>query len=188
MLVAFGLGNPGKQYQGSRHNLGKEAVIELAERLNLHFAPGQGDYYVCEKPDLGLWLAVSTTYMNLSGRSALQVVERLGISPGELLVVCDDFNLPLGLIRLRRGGGDGGHKGLGSVIYELGTTEFPRLRLGIGPLPEGVDAQDFVLSCFDGEQVEVAAEVRRVAGEAILKVATDGMEKAMNKFNRRIDT
>ncbi len=187
MLVALGLGNPGREYEHSRHNLGKDAVIDLAQRLKLSFAEGRGEFYICHHPQLDLWLAVPTTYMNLSGRSALGVVESLGISPEALLVVCDDFNLPLGSLRLRKSGGDGGHKGLASIIYELGTKDFPRLRLGIGPLPEDIEAEEFVLSPFSEAEGEKVIELKRAAGEAIVSAATKGIERTMNFFNRRAE-
>jgi len=187
LLVAIGLGNPGDRYQRSRHNLGKEAIIDLAGRLGIKLTPGEGDFYVGDEPSLKLSLVVPTTYMNLSGNSVLQAMDALGVVPRQLLVVCDDFNLPLGSIRLRRAGGDGGHKGLASVIYQLGTIDFPRLRLGIGPLPSDVEAEEFVLSDFAEEELEIVADVIRTAGEAILSVAADGIHKAMNAFNRRID-
>lgn len=187
MLVALGLGNPGREYEGSRHNLGKDTVIDLAQRLDLNFAEGKGEFYICQDPKLNLWLAVSATYMNLSGKSAVELVDSLGIEPEALLVVCDDFNLPLGSIRLRKSGGDGGHKGLGSIIYQLGTESFPRLRLGIGPLPKDIQAEEFVLSHFDQGEIEKVAQVKRRAGEAIVSIATRGIEKTMTDFNRRAE-
>ncbi len=185
MLVAFGLGNPGDQYSNTRHNLGRQAVVELARRLKKDFLPGRGHFLFCRDEDHNLRLVISTEFMNLSGTVAVEIIEVFGIEIQDLLVVCDDFNLPLGTIRLRKSGGDGGHNGLASIIYHLGSEGFPRLRLGIGELPQDADPSEFVLSDFSPHEIELVNEVKKRAGEAILSTAINGIEQAMNIYNRR---
>jgi PTH1 family peptidyl-tRNA hydrolase len=187
VLVALGLGNPGDQYERTRHNVGKKVVGSLIEKMRLRTSPGHGDYSFAEVPSSNLVLVVPTTYVNTSGRAAAQVLEHFSASSEDLLVVCDDFSLPLGTIRLRKQGSDGGHNGLASIIYELGSEAFGRLRMGTGPLPEACDAADFVLSRFEPEEEVAVERLRAVACEAVLAVAAEGMDKAMNIYNQRGD-
>jgi PTH1 family peptidyl-tRNA hydrolase len=187
LLIALGLGNPGDRYEGTRHNLGKEVVEELAFDLRLSLSPGKGRFFYGHYPSGDLFLALSTTYMNTSGVAARGVLEGLGGSPRELLVVCDDFSLPLGTLRMRARGSDGGHNGLASVIYQLETEDFPRLRLGVGPVPPGLDPADYVLSSFGKADVETVDELKTAARRAILALPELGMEKTMSTFNRRYE-
>ena len=187
MLVAFGLGNPGDRYDGTRHNLGKEIIRTLIDELHLKTKSGRGSYCYADDPSRDLSLVVPTAYVNASGICARQVIEHLGIEREEFLVVCDDFSLPLGTIRIRKKGSDGGHNGLASIIYQLGSEEFPRLRLGIGPLPEGMEAAEFVLSRFGPADAAVVRTLRESAIEALLTVADFGIDSAMNSYNRRTD-
>lgn len=187
MLVALGLGNPEDRYAGTRHNVGKEIVADLARRLGLRASPGKGDYCYAEEASKDLVLVVPTTYVNLSGCTARQALAGLGAGPGDLLVVCDDFSLPLGSLRLRPRGSDGGHNGLASIIYELGCDGFARLRIGIGPLPEGCVTRDFVLGRFSAAEEAVIEKVRATAREAVLAVAREGLDRAMNRYNKRAE-
>jgi PTH1 family peptidyl-tRNA hydrolase len=187
LLVAFGLGNPGKSYDGTRHNIGKEAVSDLARRLDLRFEPGEGNFFFARDPSRPLVLVLPTTYMNHSGRSALDVLNVLGASAGDLLAVCDDFNLPLGSVRIKPRGSEGGHNGLASIIFSLGSQDFPRLRMGIGPLPADSGASDFVLAPFSDHELESVAGMTQAAGEAVLAVADYGIDKAMTRYNKRPD-
>ncbi|MFH1313386.1 MAG: aminoacyl-tRNA hydrolase, partial [Candidatus Eisenbacteria bacterium] len=134
----FGLGNPGDRYRQSRHNLGKDVVSALAQELGLAVNAGAGEFFYSRDPSRDLCLVIPTTYVNTSGVSAYQAMEAFGAYPEDFLVVCDDFSLPLGAIRIRKSGSGGGHNGLASIIYQLATLDFPRLRLGVGPLPPGV--------------------------------------------------
>lgn len=188
MLVALGLGNPGERYSGTRHNVGKGVVASTIERLGLRASPGHGDYYYAEDHSRDLALVIPATYMNTSGRVASQVLRHYGAPAESLLVVCDDFNLPLGTLRIRKQGSDGGHNGLGSIIYELGSQAFPRLRVGIGPLSGGVDPVDFVLLGFEPEEEALIEKAKTAAVEALLGIAADGLDSAMNVFNKRNDT
>lgn len=187
MQVAFGLGNPGGQYEGTRHNLGREVVGSLVTKLGLRITAGKGEFLYSTDRSRDLCLVIPTTYVNTSGRSARQVVHSLGIDLGSFLVVCDDISLPLGTIRIRKSGSDGGHNGLASIIYELASQDFPRLRIGVGPVPADTDPADFVLSAFSPDEVDAVGKVTAVAGEAVLTVAADGIDKAMNIYNRRTD-
>lgn len=186
MLVAFGLGNPGDRYSNTRHNLGKNVVLHLASRIKRDLSPGGGHFFYCIDDQYGLALVVSTCFMNESGKVAVEILERFGIELTDLLVVCDDFSLPLGTIRIRKSGGDGGHNGLASIIYHLGSNGFPRLRLGIGDLPEGMDPSEFVLSDFSPDEQPIVEEVIATASQAILYIVGNGIDKAMNVYNRRL--
>lgn len=185
MLVVFGLGNPGDEYSNTRHNFGKQVVLKLGQRLNKKFLPGRGNFLYCADDLYDLRLVISTKFINVSGIVAIEIVKAFGILDKDLLVVCDDFNLPLGTIRLRKSGGDGGHNGLASVIYHLGSEGFPRLRLGIGAVPQDTDSSQFVLSDFNPDEIGIVNEVTERAGESILFAALHGVEQAMNIYNRR---
>ena len=186
MAAVLGLGNPGDQYSATRHNIGKNAVLSLIERLDLSLEPGRGEFVFARDPERDLILALNTTYMNVSGVSSVDILERFELEPEHLLVVCDDFYLPFGTLRIRRSGSDGGHNGLGSIIAALGTEDFPRLRMGVGPVPEGVDAADFVLSAFPRREEEHLPEIARAAGEALLAVFDAGLDRAMSIHNRKV--
>ncbi|MGD8627789.1 MAG: aminoacyl-tRNA hydrolase [bacterium] len=187
MLLVFGLGNPGDRYRGTRHNVGKEVLGSILRRLGLELRPGRGDFYRAHDPDRDIHLVVPTTYVNDSGIAASQALESLDARPAELLVLCDDFNLPLGCLRIRKRGSEGGHNGLSSIIYQLGTQDFPRLRMGVGPLPSGVDWADFVLARFTGEEADAAGKMKEEAVQAVLDIAGSGLDAAMNTYNRRIE-
>jgi PTH1 family peptidyl-tRNA hydrolase len=186
LATVLGLGNPGDRYSGTRHNIGRNAVTDLIDRLDLRLEPGRGEFVFARDPSRDLILAYNTTYINLSGVSAVDMLERFELAPEDLLVVCDDFNLPFGTLRIRRSGGDAGHNGLNSIIAALGTEEFPRLRIGIGPVPEGVDPADFVLAEFKRGEREHLSEITEAAGGALLTLFRDGVERAMNTYNKKV--
>lgn len=186
MVVVFGLGNPGARYDLTRHNIGKEVVEDLIRQEGLSPGPGRGRFLYACRPARDLCLVLPTTYVNLSGVSAVEALDFLGADPADLLVVFDDFSLPLGSIRIRKKGSDGGHNGLASIIYQTASEAFPRLRLGIGPLPQGVDPADFVLSGFEADEREKVRTLKEAAVEAVLAVASAGLDEAMNKYNKRV--
>jgi PTH1 family peptidyl-tRNA hydrolase len=188
LVVAVGLGNPGDRYQATRHNLGKGVISDLSGKLSIPLVAGKGSFQLGIDEARELCLATLTTYMNTSGVGVRQVVERLGVRPEDLLVVCDDFYLPLGTIRIRKRGSDGGHNGLASIIYQLATEEFPRLRLGVGPVPPGLVPADFVLSEFAREEQETVRRLSELAVEAVISIASDGIDAAMNAFNRKVES
>lgn len=182
-----GLGNPGKKYDRTRHNLGFEVVNLL--KGESEFVPGAGSYHYCVTSisDLKIVLLKPTTYMNRSGVTVKSFAESESLLPEEILVVADDFNLPLGRIRLRRSGSDGGHNGLSSVIYHLGTEHFPRLRLGVGPVPEEIAAEDFVLERFPRKEFNAADEMVERAAKAVRAWLLDGYQKAAAVYNQAVE-
>jgi PTH1 family peptidyl-tRNA hydrolase len=185
--MIVGLGNVGRRYDGTRHNVGFMVADEVASRRKKNFASGKGEYYISkfQQGEYEVILIKPTTLMNNSGIAVQQAVMEFEIPLENLLVVYDDFNLPLAKIRLRKGGGDGGHNGVYSVIYSLGDDQFPRLRCGIGTdevVPKK-DMVDFVLSKFDSEEIPTVEKMIKTAADAVSVFISDGIEKAMNKFN-----
>jgi PTH1 family peptidyl-tRNA hydrolase len=185
LRLAIGLGNPGSKYIRTRHNMGFCVIDILARRLAVSFRSHDG---ICllgtgcvDHVQIGL--VKPLTYMNESGRAASSIREHLNLRLDELLVICDDTNLPLGKIRLRHCGSDGGHRGLSSVISHLAAIDFPRLRLGIGPPPEGQDLVDFVLEEFQSQEKPLVADMLEMAGDAVICFFRDGIESAMNRYN-----
>jgi PTH1 family peptidyl-tRNA hydrolase len=184
VLAVVGLGNPGRQYARTRHNAGFLAIDRLAVRCGASFSPHALSCSCLAQArvaDRQVWLAKPQTYMNESGRCAAALAAWLGCQPADLLVVVDDLLLDLGRLRFRRGGSDGGHHGLASVLDALHTREVPRLRLGVGPPPEGADRIDFVLGEFSRDD-DVEALASRGA-DAVEYCAAAGIEAAMNRFN-----
>jgi PTH1 family peptidyl-tRNA hydrolase len=185
LQLAIGLGNPGDEYAGTRHNLGFRVVDLLARRFKARLRSYHGLYLFgrCHMDHLPVGLAKPLTFMNESGHAALELQKRLDINPEDLLVISDDANLPLGKIRLRRGGSDGGHRGLESIISHLATESFPRLRLGIGAPPQEGDLISYVLTEFQPQEQEPVEEMVQLAGEAVICFFQSGIESAMNRFN-----
>ncbi|MCH2131861.1 MAG: aminoacyl-tRNA hydrolase [Pirellulaceae bacterium] len=185
MKLIVGLGNPGKKYQSTRHNVGFEVIAILSQR----FASGkaknrfQGETWEANIHGERCLLLCPLTYMNLSGRSVQPALEYYRIQPDELLVICDDFHLDLGTLRFRPQGSSGGQKGLADIIRCLGTDEVPRLRMGVGPLTDRWDAADFVLSRFSGQHRELAQETILSAAEGVESWISEGIEQCMNRYN-----
>jgi len=182
-----GLGNLGEKYDRTRHNLGFEVVNLL--KGESEFAPGGGRYQICRTSISSLKIALlkPTTYMNRSGEAVKGFAESESLLPEEILVIADDFNLHLGRIRLRRGGSDGGHNGLESVICHLGTENFPRLRMGTGPVPEGMAAEDFVLEYFTEREIEIAEGMLERAVQAVKSWFLEGYEKTAAIYNQAVE-
>ena len=190
MVVIVGLGNPGKIYAQTRHNVGFRVVDALSVKLKCGFRPGKGEYVsaTCSFKDDEVILAKPVTSMNESGIAVAQIVERYEVHLGQLLIVLDDFQIPLGALRLRPSGSDGGHNGMYSIIYHLQSDVVPRLRCGIGSEQMPVDKSlmaDFVLSKFDPKESPVVEEMIGRATDACLGFASDGIEKTMSLFNRK---
>jgi PTH1 family peptidyl-tRNA hydrolase len=184
--LVLGLGNPGAEYEGTRHNRGREVVEELARRCGVDLRPGPCQTRLAI--DGELVLATPETFMNRSGYAARCLIERYGVDPARLLVVFDDVYLPLGGLRLRTNGGAGGQKGMASVLECLRTQEIARLRLGIAPAaPEAssdLDRVEFVLTRFRPEEQTVATEQIARAADACEAWVRLGAQEAMNRFNR----
>jgi PTH1 family peptidyl-tRNA hydrolase len=183
--VLLGLGNVGSRYVDTRHNVG----FMVMDKLFSHFSisPELAEEYECAvyRPELErLILAKPTRFVNNSGFAADALLKQNNLTPNDMLVILDDFNLPLGKIRVRQSGSDGGHNGLASIIEQLETEDFPRLRFGIGPLPENGDASEFVLSKFTEREVETKNKMIEIAFDAVLFILEKGLNEAMAKYNR----
>ena len=196
MKLVVGLGNPGPRYAVTRHNAGFRVVERLAERFGLAWVDSpyagrlsRGRVRVATSEpapvEFDLALLAPTTFMNRSGESVLAAVEGLSIAPKtELLVAFDDLDLPLGRLRLRAGGGCGGHRGMESIASELGSEVFARLRFGIGRPPPGQEVVDYVLSPFGPEEESVLPASFDRAADAIELALAAGLPRAMERFNR----
>jgi PTH1 family peptidyl-tRNA hydrolase len=186
LKLVVGLGNPGRKYVGTRHNVGFEVLAELARR---HAAPAAKLRFECQFTEIMLsgnrvLLAAPQTYMNLSGRAVRQIIDFYRIPIGELLVVCDDINLDTGRLRLRASGTAGGQKGLNNIIQQLGTNDFSRLRIGVGRPPERMDSADYVLSKFMKSEFETMEHAVIQAADGVELWARVGVQAAMNEVNR----
>lgn len=186
MKVICGLGNPRRRYRFTRHNIGFIFLEYLQKELHISFKPGKGEYNYCEAElnDQPVLLIQPLTYMNLSGLAIGQVLEYFNKNSEDLLIVYDDFHLPLGELRFRKKGSSGGHNGIESIIYQLQTEIFARLKVGIGN--EFEDSVDFVLSKFSRKERSQIELIMKSAYEAIGIWLTQGMDEAMNQFNRKI--
>ena len=187
MKVFVGLGNIGKEYDGTRHNIGFDVVNSLEPKLARlsGWKAGKGEYYVAK----GSWrgeeiiLVKPTTFMNLSGRAVVQVLQFFKAEISDLTVICDDIAIPLGALRLRLRGSDGGHNGLSSIIYDLGTNEFARLRCGVGSNFARGEQVRYVLSKFGAAESAIVTEMIERTVSGCLTIAEEGVEKAMNTVN-----
>lgn len=185
MKLIVGLGNLGRKYDQTRHNVGFEVLDRLAKRFGDGAARDKFDGRLMEARVGGerVLLLWPHTFMNRSGDCVGPVIEFYKLELADLLVVCDDFNLPLGKLRFRRDGSAGGQNGLADIIRRLGTEEFSRLRLGIGPVPENWDAADFVLGKFAADERDTVDEILARAADGAECWVTDGIETCMNRFN-----
>ena len=185
MKLIVGLGNIGRKYENTRHNVGFNVLDLVAERngggsSREKFEGRTLEATISGERALLLW---PHTLMNLSGRSVQAALAFYQLQLGDMLVVCDDFNLPVGKLRLRSQGSAGGQNGLADIINRLGSEEFSRLRVGIGPVPERWDAADFVLGRFGPSDRTIINEAIDRAAEAVECWATQGIGAAMNQFN-----
>ncbi|MBN1913048.1 MAG: aminoacyl-tRNA hydrolase [Candidatus Omnitrophica bacterium] len=207
MKLIVGLGNPGKEYEGSRHNIGFAVIRSLAEDLRAAFKKEKYSFCLSARLKVGgenLILAMPLTYMNLSGSAVYSLVKRHKIDPDDLLIVCDDMDLGLGSLRIKPQGSCGGHRGLRSIIDALGSDDFNRLRIGIGrpahrlraeqrisdgnryglgPDREDSEIVKYVLSPFQRKEREAIKEVLARAVDCCMCWVGEGIEKCMNRFN-----
>jgi PTH1 family peptidyl-tRNA hydrolase len=188
MRLIVGLGNPGPEYQWTPHNLGFLAVDEIANRASIRVERPEGKALVGLGKVAGeeVILAKPQTYMNLSGISVRDLLEKYELGPEDLLVMFDERDLPWGMIRIGERGSAGTHNGAKSVTSVVGTQEFARLRLGCGPDHPVGDLADYVLRPMKKAVLEVASEMVAEAGDAVEMILSQGIADAMNKFNRRI--
>ena len=188
-FLIVGLGNPGREYRETRHNIGFMLVDRLSVKLNARFTRLQSRALVASVNFEGnkVFLAKPQTFMNLSGQAVQGLMHYYKISLSNIMIAHDDLDLPLGTIRLRPDGGSAGQKGMNSIIERLGTDEFPRLRLGIGRPPGQMQAPDYVLQDFSRAESVVVAETLNRAVEAVLVFMNEGLDMAMNQFNGGMD-
>jgi peptidyl-tRNA hydrolase, PTH1 family len=185
MKLVVGLGNPGRRYEGTRHNVGFIVAGQLARKFGTSGVKTKFQGEVVEADLQGQKTLILTpwTYMNLSGTSVLAARDFYKVANEEVLVVCDDLNLPVGKLRVRSTGSSGGQKGLEDIIRRLGSADFARLRIGIGSPPEGWEWADYVLSKFNKAEIEVMEQAVSQAVEAIEVWACEGVEACMNRYN-----
>ena len=185
LTLILGLGNIGKKHERTRHNLGFEVVDRVVEKIGARRQRSRANYdwFKGTVKDREIVLAKPTTFMNGSGEAARELIERLEITPAQMLVIVDDFNLLLGAVRFRQNGSDGGHNGLASIIECIGTQAFPRLRLGIGAPAEKGQVIDYVLSRFAKGEKPTVEKMLAVAAEGVIFAVQHRLELAMSKFN-----
>lgn len=187
MKLIVGLGNPGMQYAATRHNVGFEVIDSLAETYNISVVKNKykaligdgnigGEKVILMKPQ---------TYMNLSGEAVRACMEFHKITSEDLIVIYDDISLDVGQLRIRKSGSAGGHNGIKNIIAQIGTQEFPRVRFGVGEKPAGWDLANYVLGRFPEEEMKVVGPKIGDAVKAIDMMIRDGIEKAMNNYNKK---
>ena len=186
MKLVIGLGNPGQQYAETRHNIGFDVISELAARWN---APRpqmkfQAEIHESHQHAAKVLLVKPLTYMNASGKSVVQIVRYFQVAAGDILVICDDMNLPLGKIRCRASGSAGGQKGLADILQKLATENVARLRLGIGRPPGQQDAANFVLQRFRSTERDSAELLIKKAADSTELWLASGIASVMNRYNR----
>ena len=187
-FLLIGLGNPGREYKDTRHNIGFMLIDQLAERIGARGMKVQSKAIITSGlyEERKLILAKPQTYMNLSGQSVQGLLHFYKIPLENLLVAHDDLDLPYGTIRIRPGGGPGGQRGMANTIELLGTKDFPRLRLGIGRPPGRMDPKDYVLQNFSKDELKLMPELLSRAADAALEFVMKGLNAAMNKYNGEI--
>lgn len=184
--LIVGLGNPGGKYAKTRHNCGFRAIDALAESLNCKIDKGkfQGLYGQCNYNGCKLYLLKPQTFMNLSGQSVLQLSSYFHIPPQRIIVIFDDISLEPGRLRVRANGSAGGHNGIKSIITELGSQDFPRVKVGVGAKPNpDYDLADWVLSTFSASEEKALEPALERAGQAALCIIDHGVPESTNRFN-----
>ena len=187
MWAVVGLGNPGKKYKNTRHNVGFALIDRIAEEWGAGLKKRKRLFKSAQvqRGQKFVLLVKPWTYMNQSGLAVKAVVQRTGVMLDQLVVVYDDLDIPLGEIRIRREGGPGSHKGMISIIREIGDNRFPRVRIGIGPLPPNAEATDYVLSRFGNMDKPALSKGLGKAEEAVMLILDGKIAEAMNHFNRK---
>jgi PTH1 family peptidyl-tRNA hydrolase len=187
--LLVGLGNPGRENLKDRHNIGFMVVDAIAERMDLNFSKLQSKALVTQGRVAGkrIYIAKPQTFMNNSGHAVAALVRYCRIEPSRLLVIYDDIDLALGTLRMRPGGGSAGHRGMKSIIQQVGYSDFPRLRLGIGRPPGRMDPADYVLQSFSEEEQEIAKILIDKAADCVDTYLTEGIDLAMTKFNTTVE-
>ncbi len=188
--LVVGLGNPGKKYENTRHNIGFRVIEKLSRKLQAEpdhahrfYLKGEADWQGKQ-----IILLQPFTYMNRSGLAVQKALENYRLTPQHLVVVYDDLDLEPGRIKVRPSGGSGGHRGINSILHTLETTQFIRVRVGIGKPPPWQKGPSYVLGQPQGEEREDLLQGEDQAVEALLELFVNGVEAAMNKFNKRVDS
>jgi len=186
MYIIAGLGNPGKNYVNTRHNMGFEVIDVIASKYNIDINKSKFNALYGEGRIGGekVLLVKPQTYMNLSGESIREFVNWYKIESEQVIVIYDDISMPCGRLRIRQKGSAGGHNGMKSIIYQLNTDVFPRIKVGIGaPEHKDYDLADYVLGKFTKEETEILIKIAVKAAESVEAIITKGTEKAMSEFN-----
>ena len=185
MKIIVGLGNPGRKYDRTRHNIGFEVAAEIARQIGATSIQKKFDAEVADANFGGekVLVVCPQTYMNASGRSIRAALDFYKLTPDDLMVISDDLNLATGRIRLRPGGSAGGQKGLADTIKHLGTDRFARLRIGIDRPPPGFAVVDYVLGKFTDDELSILKPIVPVAANSALHWAKSGIAEAMNRYN-----
>jgi peptidyl-tRNA hydrolase, PTH1 family len=186
LRVIFGIGNPGKKYLNTKHNIGFSILDHIAEKYSLQFKPSKKDYYITgSKINASQFFLIKpTTFVNLSGIAANQVFEDIELVIEDFLVLVDDVNLDVGKLRIRNSGGDGGHNGLYSINYQLQNDNYPRLRFGIGKDFEHGEMADYVLSGFDKSALPDLQKAIECSGELVASFITGGTKAMLENFSQ----
>ena len=188
VYIIVGLGNPGKDYKNTRHNIGFDVIDVIAEKHNISVIEKKHKAIIGKGVIDGnkVILVKPQTYMNLSGESLREIIDYYKVDPTEeLIVISDDISLNPGNIRIRKKGSAGGHNGLKSIIQHLGTDAFMRIKMGVGEKPKGYDLADYVLGHFTGDERKIMDEAATSAEEAVRLMMQGDVEAAMNKFNTK---
>mgnify|MGYP001160769283 FL=1 len=183
MIAFIGLGNVGDKYKETKHNAGFWVIDEMANRNNISFKPGNGDYVIASKMNK-FFLVKPTSGMNRSGSAVKQIIDSKKLLAEQICIIVDDVDLPLGKIRIKPKGGDGSHRGLENIIYTLRTDRFPRLRYGIGTDEQMRPAENYVLKPFKNEKEKsFSIEIIKKAADALDSFIFNGLNKTMNIYN-----
>lgn len=186
MYIIIGLGNPTREYQATRHNIGFDVITRISDDYNIPLDTKKHKGIIGKGIIAGekVVLAQPQTYMNLSGESVRELVDFYKVTPQEIIVIYDDISLDVGQLRLRKQGSAGGHNGIKNIIAHLGTQEFPRIKVGVGDKPKGWDLADYVLSRFPAEEQPIIRDAMKNASDAVKTILTEGMDSAMNLYNK----
>lgn len=185
MKIIVGLGNPTKEYAGTRHNVGFSVIYNISDAYNIPVETKKHKALIGKGAIEGekVVLAMPQTYMNLSGESVRELMDFYKCELSDLIVIYDDISLDVGKLRIRAKGSAGGHNGIKNIIAHLGTQEFARIKIGVGEKPAKMDLADYVLGHFSKEEQPVIRESADRAREAVATILTEGIASAMNKFN-----
>lgn len=185
MKIIVGLGNPTREYEGTRHNIGFSVIYSISDEYNIRVDTKKHKALIGKGMIEGekVILAMPMTYMNLSGESVREIMDYYKCTPEDIIVVYDDISLDVGKLRIRAKGSAGGHNGIKNIIQHLGTDVFPRVKVGVGEKPKGMDLADYVLGHFSKDEQPLIRESVERAKDAVSCMLSEGIASAMNKYN-----